>query len=598
MPRKTADKERLRRVKEPGIGASERKRTEEKLRESEQRLSVQYKHIPIPTYTWQKSGKDLVLTHFNDAAEKITHGKIVDYVGIKASDMYRGFPEILNELRRCLSEKSVCEREMPYRFISTGEEKVLNVKYAFVPPDSVVVHTEDVTSRVEAERKLKESYEFLERRVEERTAELADAVERLKREVSHREQAENALRKSEERFRGLVQDMPCLLCRFLPDGTLTFINDRYCDYFNMTTESLIGQNFFQFIPEEDRQKVREQFTSLDEQNPMVTYEHKVIGPDGSTRWQEWTDRALLDEGGRAKEYQSIGIDITERKGAEQRLQDAKVLLEKTLASLDEAVFVINPTTRTIMSCNPAVERVFGYTEQEVVGRGTEFLHVDPEMYQEFGRGVDQGLDKNGVYKGEFKMKHKDGKIFYTEHTVREIADDSGNRTGSVSVVRDITQEKRREQELRTRGEQLEERTRNLEQLNTALKVLLDKRDQDIKELEDKVLSNMKQLVVPFVEKLRDSGLNERQKTYLEIVESNLNDIISPFVRKLSDIHFGLTPTEIRVANLVKEGRTTKEIASLLSSSVRAIEFHRANLRKKLGLNERKINLRTYLLSAS
>jgi PAS domain S-box-containing protein len=280
------------------------------------------------------------------------------------------------------------------------------------------------------------------------------------------------------------------------------------------------------------------------------------------------------------------------------LQNAKTLLEKTLASLDEAVFVINPTTRTIMSCNPAVARVFGYTEQEVIGRSTEFLHLDREMYQEFGREVDQALDKEGVYKGEFKMRHKDGRIFYTEHTVREIADDLGNRTGSVSVVRDITEEKNREQELRTRGEQLEERTRNLEQLNTALKVLLDKRDQDIKELEDRVLGNMKQLLEPFLEKLRNSGLNERQKTYLEIVESNLNDIISPFVRRLSSIHFGLTPTEIRVASLVKEGRTTKEIASLLNSSVRAIEFHRESLRKKLGLKDRKINLRTYLLSAA
>ena len=598
MARKTTDKELLRKRRRQEIGASDQKRAEEKLKESEQRLSVQYKHIPIPTYTWQKSGDDLVLTRFNDAAEKITQGKIVDYVGIKASEMYGEFPEILNELRRCFSEKTVNEREMPYKFISTGEEKILNVKYAFVPPDSVVVHTEDVTSRVEAERKLKESYECLERRVEERTSELADAVERLKQEMSHSEQAENALRKSEERFRGLVQDMPCLLCRFLPDGTLTFVNDRYCDYFNMTPENLIGQNFFQFILEESRQKVREQFTSLNEQNPMVTYEHKVIGPDGSTRWQEWTDRVLLDEEGRAKEYQSIGLDITERKEAEQRLQDAKALLEKVFASLDDAVFIINPTTRTIMSCNPAVERVFGYTEQEVIGRSTEFLHVNPEMYQKFGRGADKALDKDGVYKGEFKMKRKDGKIFNTEHTVREIADDSGNRTRSVSVVRDITEEKHREQELRTRGEQLEERTRNLEQLNTALKVLLDKRDQDIKELEDKVLSNMKQLVAPFLEKLRDSGLNERQETYLGIVESNLNDIISPFVRKLSAIHFGLTPTEIRVANLVKEGRTTKEIASLLTSSVRAVEFHRENLRKKLGLKERKINLRTYLLSAS
>jgi len=597
MARKATYEELLRRVKELEIEAAKRKQTEEELRESEKRLSVQYKHIPIPTYTWRKSGDDLVLADFNDAAQKITQGKIVDFLGMKAHEMYKESPEILGELTRCFSEKTVNEREMPYQFMSTGEKKVLNVKYAFVPPDSVVVHTEDITARVEAQKKLKESHELLERRVQERTAELTNAVERLEEEISHREQAESALRYSEERFRRLVQDMPGLICRFLPDGTLTFVNDGYCAYFNRSSESLIGQNFFQFIPEEAREEVRRHFNSLSAEMPFITYEHQVIAPDGSIRWQQWTDRVLLDKERRPKECQSIGIDVTERKEAELSLQDAKVLLEKTFASLDEAIFIINPMTRIIFDCNTAVERVFGYTPEEIIGHSTERLHLDQEMYKRFGQEVNPALDKAGVYKGEFKMRRKDGKVIITEHTVREIANELGGRISSVSVVRDITEQKNTEQELRLKGEQLEERTRNLEQLNTALKVLLDKRDQDIKELEEKVLGNVKQLVTPFLEKLRDSGLNETQKTYLGIVESNLSDITSPFVRKLSAIHFGLTPTEIRVANLVKEGKTTKEIAEVLNSSVRAIEFHRENLRKKLGLKERKVNLRTYLLSA-
>ena len=131
---------------------------EEALRESEERAKAQYKGIPIPTYTWQRVDDDFVLIDHNDAAVAITHGKIADFVGIKASELYRDAPKIQEEIYRCFSEKASIEREMLYRFKSTGEEKYLAVKYAFVPPDLVLVHTEDITARkwAEAELRIKE----------------------------------------------------------------------------------------------------------------------------------------------------------------------------------------------------------------------------------------------------------------------------------------------------------------------------------------------------------------------------------------------------------------------------------------------------------
>jgi len=152
------------------------------------------------------------------------------------------------------------------------------------------------------------------------------------------------------------------------------------------------------------------------------------------------------------------------------------------------------------------------------------------------------------------------------------------------------------QALREREKDLEIKTSNLEEANAAFKVLLKRRDEDKIELEEKVLSNVKELVVPYLEKLEKTGLDASQKTYLSILESNLNEIISPFLRKLSSKYFSLSPTEIQVANLVKLGKTTKEIAESLISSTRAIEFHRNNLRNKLGLKNKKANLRSYLLS--
>jgi len=147
-----------------------------------------------------------------------------------------------------------------------------------------------------------------------------------------------------------------------------------------------------------------------------------------------------------------------------------------------------------------------------------------------------------------------------------------------------------------RRKELENKTHKLEELNAALKVLLKHRDEDKKELEEKVIANVKKLVLPYVEKLNNSRLNDRQIVYLNIIKSNLEDIITPFLHQLSSKYSDLTPSEIQVAELVKEGKTTKEIAELLNSSTGAIDFHRNNLRKKLGLRNTKTNLRSFLLT--
>ena len=103
-------------------------------------------------------------------------------------------------------------------------------------------------------------------------------------------------------------------------------------------------------------------------------------------------------------------------------------------------------------------------------------------------------------------------------------------------------------------------------------------------------------IEPYIEKLQQSKLKKRQKAYLEIIQTNLNDIISPFARNFSSIYYRLTPQEIQIANLVKQGKTNKEIAAIMSLSLKTIEFHRTNIRKKLGLKTRKANLRTYLIA--
>jgi len=141
---------------------------------------------------------------------------------------------------------------------------------------------------------------------------------------------------------------------------------------------------------------------------------------------------------------------------------------------------------------------------------------------------------------------------------------------------------------------LELYSRNLDEVLSSLKEVLKERDQERVALEKKVLSNVRQLVLPYLEHLRQAGLAGRYQACIEIIESNLNDLVSPFSARLSSSLLKLTPTEIRVANLVKEGKGSKEIAELLCLSQRTIDVHRDRIRKKLGLKNQRVNLRTYL----
>jgi FixJ family two-component response regulator len=150
--------------------------------------------------------------------------------------------------------------------------------------------------------------------------------------------------------------------------------------------------------------------------------------------------------------------------------------------------------------------------------------------------------------------------------------------------------------VQARTEELETKTTHLEELNVALKVLLKKRENDRRDLEDNLMHNVHNLIVPHLEKLKSAELSAGHKIYFEILESNIHQIASPLARRLSSTYFSLTPTEIRVASLIKGDRTTKEIADAFHVSESAIVYHRHNIRKKLGLNNKKINLKTFLQS--
>jgi DNA-binding CsgD family transcriptional regulator len=160
----------------------------------------------------------------------------------------------------------------------------------------------------------------------------------------------------------------------------------------------------------------------------------------------------------------------------------------------------------------------------------------------------------------------------------------------------ITPLKLAEAALKNREKELETQKVNLEETVTALKVLLKQREADRQEMEERFVLNIQEMVCPYINKLGEAKLRSEHKVLIDIAKAHVNDIMSPLLKNLSSKYFNFTPQEIKVASLVKDGNTTKEISQILSISANAVTFHRKNIRTKLGLNRKKINLQTHLRS--
>jgi len=273
---------------------------------------------------------------------------------------------------------------------------------------------------------------------------------------------------------------------------------------------------------------------------------------------------------------------------EEEYEKLEARLRTVIESLPFDFFGIDANGRYFIQ-NTICKNYWG----DIIGKRPEDLSVDKHtlaLWLDNNRRAFSGE----IVKGEVEFI-REGETKYFYNIVSPIYN-KGIIDGIMGFNIDITEQKQAEGALKEREKELEIKTHNLEETNIALKVLLKRRDEDRRELEEKVLLNIKEIIVPYLEKLRKCGLDERQSTYVGILESNLKDIISSFSFRLSSVYLNLTPSEIKVANLVKQGKTNKEIAELLNFSSRTAAFHREHIRKKLGIKNKKTNLRSYLSS--
>jgi len=390
------------------------------------------------------------------------------------------------------SAKAFEYAEHPERGVSYWDWSLIPIKDSVAAVSGLVLTLVNVTERYRAEEALKSARNELEIRVKERTKELTDAIRELQAQVTERKRAEEQVRVSEEKYRTLVQTSSDMIFTVDLEGNFLFTNQAFEKSLGYSAEEIQRINGFNLVHPEDLETVREQFAALVEGKGVDNMEYKYRAKDGSYISILNNASPILDSEGNVVAGLGVARDITRRKRAEKALQESELWMRNMFNSLEEAVFVVTPN-RILVDINQSAQKMFGYTKSELADLSTEILHVDHEHYVDFGRRIKEAFDKEKTARFEFEAKRKNGEIFPTEHTVSLLKNDIGESLGIVSVVRDITERKRAEEELKQYREHLEElvekRTIELKKANEQLEQEITERTQAEKALERELAVN-------------------------------------------------------------------------------------------------------------
>ncbi len=268
--------------------------------------------------------------------------------------------------------------------------------------------------------------------------------------VARERRTRTALQDREGRLRALANSLPGIVFQFYarPDDTygLHFVSEHAADVVGIPAEAdAFFDRFVERVPPSHREAYRRSIREAVAAAEPWEMEFPYDAPGGERLWLY--GRSIPEQRADETVFNGVVIDITERKQAERELRHTTQLLEKTLESLNEAVLVVDPSARKIVTCNAAVEQIFGYPKEELIGASTERIHVSPAAYERFADLSEPALDAQGGFVGEYQMRRKDGQVIETEHVVTPLESEEWPQ-GVVSVVRDITERKRRERGLR------------------------------------------------------------------------------------------------------------------------------------------------------
>jgi PAS domain S-box-containing protein len=368
------------------------------------------------------------------------------------------------------------------------------------------------------------------------------------------------------------------------EGKFRIVNPTIIAYTGYSLKELVGRSADFMIHPEDKKNLKKITRERLAQKLSSPYEFRIITKRGEIRWMMEVIVPILFEGKPA--ILGNSMNITQLKTAEGKLIESEILY-RTIFEMTGTSTIIIEDDKTISRVNSEFEKLTGFRKEDTEGKMTWLEVVDKRDHPwmiELHRKI--LIDPDSVPRNyEFRIVDSSGRIKYLYHTAGIIP---GTRK-VISSSMDITELKEKEEELTIKS-------RSLEDLNAALRVMLRQREQDREEFEKTLLSNVKEFVLPYIERLKNGHMENNYLTYVNLIESSLEEILSPFSRKLSSKFSHLTPKEIQVANLIKDGKSSKEIANLLNVSSSAIDVDRYRIRTKLGLNNKKANLQSYLAS--
>jgi len=245
------------------------------------------------------------------------------------------------------------------------------------------------------------------------------------------------LEESIRQYRSVVEDQTDFICRYLPDGTVTFANNAYCRYFGHRRVDLVGNLFALPIAHDDRETIPNYLDEFKADNPICTCEHRVITPQGETRWNRWTHRAIFDDSGNLLEFQSVGRDITERKLAEEALKKSEAKYRRLVENSPVGIFTVDDCGRINEANQAFVNILGGPSMQEVVG--TDTVTCAPVLEPYFLDDLIAGLEADEPIQLERSWTSRWGKHVYVRVYLVPVRNSESENLGCQGIVEDVTE---------------------------------------------------------------------------------------------------------------------------------------------------------------
>lgn len=397
-----------------------------------------------------------------------------------------------------------------------------------------------------------------------------------------------------ENIHGVVfKDQIEFICHFLPDFTLTYVNQACCRHFGFSHEDLMDQSFMTLISKENRAIVCQHLFALSPDRPVVTFEQRTVSPIGEIQWQEWINHAIFTDSGDIAKFQTIGRDITKSKLSEMDLEKTERLYRSVVEDQVELVARCRPDFKLTFA-NEAYCRHHGKKLNELIGKS--FLpYIQPEDREEIVNFIKSADPNHPVITIVQCITNSNGETVWVEWCRRALFDDSGKLYEIQGVGRDITEFKKAEAALKVSEEAMRKKNIELKRKNTALTEVLEQIEHQKQRVKDDVIANVDKLIIPALENLISKSSKIDNK-YLILIKRSLEDLTSSFGRKITQKSLKLTPREVQICNMIKKGLSSKEIARLLNISLFTVGRHRHNTRKKVNITNKNINLNSFLQS--